>query len=324
MTTQEFGMLTEIPIKELFETEPYHFDPWLASNMALLNKALGLEIEIVSRQEAVGAFAVDFFGQEIGTGTKVVIENQITPTDHSHLGQLVTYAAGREAGIAVWIGPRFRDEHRKAVDWLNSHSTEGLKFFAVEVRFVRIGDSLPAPMFNVVAQPDEWRPITQSGHSGPPSERQLRYYNFFEDMLARLKEKRPSFTSRAQGVYDSWIGFGAGRSGFGLHATFVSGNRFRVELYIDPDEAAVNKQAFAQLQAQASELQSRIGAPLKWEELPNRRASRVFVEREGSVEADEDTLNDLKTWAVEYLIRFRDVFSPVVQQITLSLPEPLP
>src|SRR5436190_9689921 len=47
-----------------------------------------------------------------GWANRVVIENQLKPSDHGHLGQLLTYAAGTQDGLtAVWIASVIRPEH---------------------------------------------------------------------------------------------------------------------------------------------------------------------------------------------------------------------
>jgi hypothetical protein len=86
----------------------------------------------------------------------VLIENQLGRTDHTHLGQLLTYAAGLEAVTIVWIAQPITDEHRAALTWLNEITDERFRFFGLEIEAWRIGDSPPAPKFNVVVKPNDW------------------------------------------------------------------------------------------------------------------------------------------------------------------------
>jgi len=86
----------------------------------------------------------------------VLIENQLERTDHTHLGQLLTYASGLEAVTIVWIAERFTEEHRSTLDWLNKITDESFRFFGLEVELWRIGNSPAAPKFNLVSKPNEW------------------------------------------------------------------------------------------------------------------------------------------------------------------------
>ncbi|MEW6049370.1 MAG: hypothetical protein AB1609_23345 [Bacillota bacterium] len=124
----ELGTLTEVDLRRVWSDEARDSTPWLKENIERLNQVLGLDIEITERKGPVGPFAVDLVGKDLGSGHTVIIENQLEPTDHTHLGQLLTYAAGRGAKTVIWISPQFRDEHRQALDWLNEHSA-GPGFF---------------------------------------------------------------------------------------------------------------------------------------------------------------------------------------------------
>ena len=77
-------------------------------------------------------------------------------TNHDHLGKIITYAAGKEASVVIWIVKRARDEHRQAVEWLNQHTDENIGFFLLEIELWKINGSVPAPRFNVVERPNDW------------------------------------------------------------------------------------------------------------------------------------------------------------------------
>ena len=68
---------------------------------------------------------------------------------HDHLGKIITYASGLDANVIVWIVKEAREEHRSAVEWLNNNTSTNINFFLIEVHAYKIGDSNPAPMFEV-------------------------------------------------------------------------------------------------------------------------------------------------------------------------------
>src|SRR5204862_230509 len=111
----------------------------------------------------------DILAKEADTERWVIIENQLTPTDHGHLGQLLTYAAGLEARTIIWIAEEFREEHRAAIDFLNRATTEEFAFFGVKIELFRIGDSQLAPDFSIVAKPNDWSKRTQSAKQAAAS-----------------------------------------------------------------------------------------------------------------------------------------------------------
>ena len=147
MTIPPLGRLTRIDARSVWQHEALDFTPWVRANIDTLSEALGMELELPETEVPVGNFSCDVVAQEVGTGHRVIIENQLEPTDHSHLGQLLTYAAGLNARGVVWIAPQYRAEHRQAIGWLNANTGEDLVFFGVEVELLQIGDSPYAPHF---------------------------------------------------------------------------------------------------------------------------------------------------------------------------------
>ena len=93
-------------------------------NIEILSKAIGMDLKVIGNEEKVGSFSADILCKDINTNRNVVIENQLEQTDHTHLGQVITYCAGLEASTFIWISSQVREEHRAAVDWLNAITSD--------------------------------------------------------------------------------------------------------------------------------------------------------------------------------------------------------
>lgn len=151
----EIGRLTDISARDAWNHEAHDFTPWLAGNLDRLGEAIGLQIEPEGTEVSVGPFSADILAKDM-LGRMVLIENQLAATDHNHLGQILTYLSGLEAEIVIWIATDFREPHLSAIQWLNENTAEKFSFFAIKLRVVRINESLPAPVFDVVARPNQW------------------------------------------------------------------------------------------------------------------------------------------------------------------------
>ena len=145
--TKTLGELLEVEVRRVWPHEAADFTPWLAQeeNMLQLGKALGLELEAEGTEVAVGPYSADILARD-SVGDYVVVENQLTKTDHDHLGKSITYAAVLGARTVIWVAPRFTDEHRKALEWLNDHATNDVSFYGVQLELWSIDGSIPAPI----------------------------------------------------------------------------------------------------------------------------------------------------------------------------------
>ena len=157
MTTPNLAKIERVDLREAWPNEARDFTPWLAENIAELGEALGMDLELQEREAAVGGYSLDVLATDLNQNRPVIIENQLETTNHTHLGQLLTYAAGYDANVIVWLTREFRDEHRQALDWLNQRTGEDTQFFGVVVELLRIGNSPYAPYFKLVATPNKWR-----------------------------------------------------------------------------------------------------------------------------------------------------------------------
>jgi hypothetical protein len=151
-----FGRLVDVPARQAWAHEALGFTPWLADNLDRLSEAIGIPLELTGREVGVGRYSADIIARNPIDDEIVLIENQLEWSDHTHLGQLLTYLAGTTAKVVIWLAPAFREEHLSAIRWLNQHSQEEFSFFAVRLRVVQIGSSPLAPLFEALEKPNSW------------------------------------------------------------------------------------------------------------------------------------------------------------------------
>ena len=308
----DLGTIHAVALKELWTGEATHFTPWLAKNIDTLGNKLGMDLELESTEAAAGDFSADIIARDLSTNKLVVIENQYGSTDHRHLGQIITYASVLGAGAVVWIAETVRPEHKSAVDFLNQNLKEGLSLFAIEASAIRIDDSKPAFILNVVSMPVEVPLVAEVAPA--PSETKERYRAFFQSLIDELRENH-QFTNARSGQPQNWYTFASDNSKLYKYSTsFARGGRVRVEIYIDSGDKAKNEQLFDCLHERKSEIEIALGFNLEWERLDSSRACRIAVYRDGEIEADSELLADIRNWTVENLLKFKKVFPAKVQQ----------
>jgi len=217
----DLGRLLQITdLRAVWESEAGGFTPWLAKeeNLSLLGDTIGIELELESTEKNVGPFRADILCKDTATSQWVLIENQLARTDHTHLGQLLTYAAGLKAVSIVWIADQFTEEHRAALDWLNEVTDEQFSFFGLEIELWRIGDSPIAPKFNLASKPNDWsktvRRTASEGELSPTKSLQLDYWTQFRQVM----EDGSSFVRCQKPQPQHWACFAVGRSYFHLVA----------------------------------------------------------------------------------------------------------
>ncbi|MCB1985011.1 MAG: DUF4268 domain-containing protein [Burkholderiales bacterium] len=316
----KLGKLRNVDLREIWKTEASDFTPWLAldENIELLGEAIGIELEVEGTEKDVGPFRADILCKDTVNGHWVLIENQLEKTDHTHLGQLLTYAAGLNAVTIAWIAERFTDEHRATLDWLNEITDDRFNFFGIEIELWKIEDSAVAPNFKIVSKPNDWTKSVSRGAANVYLENltdakklQLEYWTAFREfLLENSKIMRPQ-----KALPQHWTNFAIGRSYFHLSA-FVNtrDNRISVALILTGPNA---KAHFFLLNEEKKEIETVVGTQLDWEEKPGQKEKMIILRH--SWDPKERVLwPDQHSWLKEKLELFHSVFSPMVKKIDAS------
>lgn len=307
----EVGKISSVSLRTLWKNESRDFTPWLADNIELLSDTLEIELEVEETEKSVGSFSVDILAKDINTDRYIVVENQLERTNHDHLGKLITYAAGLNAFAMVWIASDIAEEHQKAMDWLNEIVGEEFNLFALEIKLWKIGNSPPAPRFDIVSQPNEWYKTIQSNTKEITETKKLQKH-FWEKLRDYMLEKGTSLSLRKPRP-QHWYNIAVGRSGYHLSLTFnTRDNKVGCELYINDDE---DGQKFNAIKKQKDKVEEKLSSKeLKWLKLPNKKASRIVEYKKADVK-DEKNWDELFFWLHEKAERFHNVFSPIVKSI---------
>ncbi len=301
-------------IRAIWPHEEYDFSPWVADNIDVLNEILSLQIEIEGREEPVHNFRVDLIGTDNSLQVPVVIENQFGISNHDHLGKLITYSANREAGVMIWICNEIQAAHKQALEWLNKITPSEMTFYGVELEIFKIDESSPASYFRIIAGPP---PAKRPSTTDEISPRNQRYQDFFNRLRTKILSLHPNFT-RAKALPQNWWNLGIGRSGFSIGANFTIDNKFRVEVYIDTGKKEYNDIAFADLIEKKAFIEEKMEIELIWEPLEERRAGRIYKPIVGTIDDNDDKQNKMIDWASPLLIKFREVFAPLIRNIQIG------
>ncbi len=184
--------MSKVDLRDCWQNEAVDFTPWLAEeeNLSLLSDTVGMKLELIDTESNVGPFRADILCKDMISDAMVLIENQLEKTDHTHLGQLMTYAAGLDTVNIIWVAQQFTEEHRSALDWLNRITEEQFRFFGLEVELWRIGDSHTAPKFNIISKPNDWTKATRKG-TKPDPEKAKRFRELWSRFIEVVSPEYP-------------------------------------------------------------------------------------------------------------------------------------
>ncbi len=273
-----------------------------------------MDLKLEGQELNVGNFRADILCRNVADGSRVLIENQLEKTDHSHLGQILTYATGLDVHAVIWIAKTFREEHSAVLDQLNEIAGEKFRYFGIEVRVWQIGDSTPAPQFEIVSKPKDWRSTisrkAQRAASKDTSETQLqqlkRYWTEWDDYMIQKLGKR-SFQNFDMDPYGSEFIIDAYR----IHEKKEIG----VRLCIVGENA---KKYFRLLKEQQEEIEREFAEPIEWDERPLQGYSQIFLQKTDTDPTDETDWLNQHEWLATKLEKFDAVFRPRIKALNAT------
>ena len=300
---KNLAKLQKIDLRDVWGIEP-DFTNWLAQkeNLDLLGEEIGVDIKPIKTEANVGQFKVDILAEEESSGRKIIIENQLEDTNHDHLGKIITYASGYDAEIIIWVVRDVREEHQRAVEWLNEHTDEKTGYFLIKVELWQIEGSNPAPKFDVLVSPNEWaKAIKASPAGGELSDTKLQQLDFWTKFkgFVRAKDTRIRLqTPRPQHWYD--VSMGSSEAHVALTIN-TRENLLGCEIYISR-----NKELFKFLQERKEEIEKEIGEQAEW--VDAAVASRIKIKKEIPDLFSQSEAENYYVWLYEKTVQFQKVF----------------
>jgi hypothetical protein len=314
MNLPHFGRLQPVELRSVWKNEARDFTPWLAQpqNLSLLSDTLNIKLVLEATERFVGSFRADIVCRDLFTNRVVLIENQLELTDHSHLGQIFTYAAGVEAFTIIWIAERFREEHRAALDRLNETTTSDINVFGIEIELWQIGDSAIAPNFKIVSQPKDWERTRHTAHNEVSEIGQLQfdYWNTFSERLLSSTNGIKPLKPRPQNYFLMSLPY----KGFQLNA-FMDAKAKNIGVALMINSTHFN-QWFAWFERYRQQIEVELDAPLKLVEAKNQ--PYVELRLENVDPKDHSQWEAQHIWLQQMLNKFRVVFRPYFDTFSLK------
>jgi len=305
--------IKRVPLRKVWKHEAHDFTVWLEENIDVLKEVVGFEITNAEREQSTGNFNVDIKAED-ESGNVVVIENQLEKSDHDHLGKIITYLAAFDAKKAIWIVSEPRPEHIDAITWLNQGSND-CDFYLLKIEAIQISDSAPAPLITKIIGPSE--EARQVGKiKKEDSERHRLRLAFWSKLLELSRGKLPLFNSISP-TKDTWIGASAGKRGF-QYAYWITKDSLRAELRIDlgKDSGEENLRLFNKLKEYQSEIESKLGELLEWNEADGYRVCIIRKQlTSGGYRNTEEEWGSISEEGIDIMQRLEKAIKPFLGKL---------
>jgi hypothetical protein len=305
------GKIEVLDPRTVWQSEEKDFTPWLAEHINALSEAIGIPIIIEQIEKKVGQYELDILGKVEGSDKIVVIENQLDPSDHKHLGQLITYASGLDASVIIWITPQIRDEHKQAIEWLNNIGGDEISFFLIRPEVIRIDDSKPAIRFEIESGPSEFVEGLRKIVEDEDAPRHIFRKMFWAEMFEYLAQNGHPWANGRRTTKEPWINSSVGKSGISASVSMAQGSRLRLGIELYHQAAEQNIACFKILESHKIDIEDQLKPEqVSWETFEGQSTCRIAVylpyDKE-KAESDGEYRKTLFPWIAKNLTIMRKV-----------------
>ena len=277
-------------------------------------------LELEGQELNVGDFRADILCRNTKDGSRVLIENQLERSDHKHFGQIMTYASNPDIQTVIWIAKEFRAEHLAALDHLNGITHEKFRYFGIEIRVWQIGDSTPAPQFEIVSKPKDWNRTIS-----------LKVQRVASDELIRVNRL---LLDRYWAAWDDYVIQKFGTPSFLNFNMEHDESEFCIDVYLSHEKKEIGiklhigrqnaTEPFELLKQQQEEIEREFAEPLEWNERPLYAYNWIFLRKTDIDPTDETDWPNQHEWLASKLELFDKVFRPRIKALNAAdweLPE---
>jgi hypothetical protein len=303
------GKIERVKLRDVWKHEALDLTTWLRDNIDYLSDAISLNISNPEIEQAAGSFKVDIVGED-DSGNPVVIENQLEKSNHEHLGKLITYLVAIGAKTAIWIVSESRAEHIASISWLNQSFSED--FYLLKLEAIKIGDSAPAPLFNLIVGPsEEGKEVGKAKKER--SDRQQSIEKFWTQLLVVAKSKSNLHANISPSNH-SYIG--TRYSKYLIFNYRVKKDEAMVELYIYcKEKEEENIKIFEQLENEKDSIEESFGDSLIWDSKEKHRACSIRkIILEGGYGSAESGWPEIHSSMVDAMIRLEKALKPHISK----------
>ena len=313
--------IAQVNIRDIWPHEALNFTPWLADNLHLLGKALEMKLELVQTEAAVGPYSLDILAKEADTGVLVAIENQLEETNLTHLGQLITYATGCGAHVAIWVATEFGYYHAQALHRLNEWTSERIRFYGVKIEVIKKGgDACPEPRLRKVVYPGGWnKDLTPLEPPPPPHLKQ--HHDFFQPLITKLRgEGFANSVRQVFGYADRFFPSHLNRD-IGYAVSLEGKNDAWASLYIVTEDRDLTNRIFDALREQKKQIESCFEAETEWHWNRHDRLkfSSANIRSDGSIDDPPEKLEEIRAWMLYQLPKLKEVLDPHLERVLKEL-----
>ena len=329
MTSSESSQSEHVNLRDVWLNESINFTPWLAKNLHLLDKAIGMKLTLIQEEAPGWSGFLDILAER-GDGAKVAIENQLEASDSDHFARLLGYAAEHDARELVWVAPQFWEYHLKQIAWLNKVMAGNARIHAVAVRLLpgSNGDLRPAdsddsahrfrPEFASVTL-DENNPKWAILKAGDLSETDQKYQQFFLQLLGDLR--KAGFTDRTTAQAGQSQSFPSEYPSVSYNAGFGWGTAI-VDIWISAGAYDKSVRIYDALYRYREELEGELN-DLQFDVIGSlggwQRVSLGMTRPDSHIGDSDDTLAEIRDWMSDAIVRLKETVEPRLQKVMAAL-----